>query len=101
MISVTAAQMCLATKGTLYGDETLCVSALSTDSRSITQGVWFIPIKGERFDGHDYIDMALEQGAVGCFCARLPETLRADKTYILVKDTKVAMKDLEIGRAHV
>ena len=94
MISVTAAQMCLATKGTLYGDETLCVSALSTDSRSITQGVWFIPIKGERFDGHDYIDMALEQGAVGCFCARLPETLRADKTYILVKDTKVAMKDL-------
>ena len=94
MISVTAAQMCLATSGTLYGDETLCVKELSTDSRSIEPGVWFIPIKGERFDGHDYIDMALEKGAAGCFCSRLPETLREDKTYILVKDTKVAMKDL-------
>lgn len=94
MIPVTAAQMAAAVHGTLYGDEHLTVTTLSTDSRSITPGLWFIPIAGERFDGHDYIDMALEKGAAGCFCARLPETLRADKTYILVEDTKKAMKDL-------
>ena len=94
MIAVTALQMSRAVKGTLYGNGDVSITALSTDSRSIEPGVWFIPIKGERFDGHDFIDMALEKGAVGCFCARLPETLRPDKTYILVEDTKVAMKDL-------
>ena len=94
MISVTALQMCHAVSGTLYGSGEISVTALSTDSRSIEPGVWFIPIKGERFDGHDYIDMALEKGAAGCFCSRLPETLREDKAYILVEDTKVAMKDL-------
>lgn len=94
MLPVTAAQMRDATHGTLYGDETLTVTALSTDSRQITPGVWFVPIVGEKFDGHDFIDKALEAGAAGCFCARLPEALRPDKTYIQVADTKRAMKDL-------
>ena len=78
MVAVTAREMCAATGGTLYGDGNITVTEVSTDSRSIMSGVWFIPIKGERFDGHDYIDMALEKGAAGCFCARLPETLRED-----------------------
>ena len=72
MIPVTAAEMRHAVAGKLYGDENLTVSTLSTDSRQITPGDWFVPILGERFDGHDYIDKALEAGAVGCFCARLP-----------------------------
>ncbi len=94
MLPVTAAQMREATNGTLYGDAALTVTALSTDSRQITPGVWFVPIVGEKFDGHDFIDKALEAGASGCFCARLPENLRPDKTYIQVPDTKRAMKDL-------
>jgi len=94
MIPVTAAEMRDAVAGKLYGDENLTVAALSTDSRQITSGVWFVPIVGEKFDGHDFIDKALDAGAAGCFCARLPETLRPDKTYILVQDTKRAMKDL-------
>ena len=94
MVAVTALDICRAVKGTLYGSGEISVTALSTDSRSIEEGMWFIPIKGERFDGHDYIGMALEKGAAGCFCDRLPDPLRPDKAYILVKDTKVAMKDL-------
>ena len=94
MIAVTAREMCAAVGGMLYGNGDITVAEVSTDSRSIENGVWFIPIKGERFDGHDYIDMALEKGGAGCFCARLPETLREDKAYILVEDTKRAMKDL-------
>ena len=94
MIVLTTREICDAVHGILYGSEDVPVSKLSTDSRSIGEGMWFIPIRGERFDGHDYIDMALEKGAVGCFCARLPEKLREDKVYILVDDTKVAMKNL-------
>ncbi len=94
MIPVTAAQMRAAVCGVLHGDPERAVSELSTDSRSIAPGAWFVPLTGERFDGHDYIDMALEKGAAGCFCARLPERLRPDRTYIQVEDTRRALRDL-------
>ena len=38
---------------------------VSIDSRSIKQGDLFVAIKGENFDGHDFIGQALEKGAVG------------------------------------
>ena len=94
MIAMTTAQMCAAAGGTLYGDPSAVITSLSTDSRSIRPGDWFVPIAGERFDGHDYIGRALEAGGAGCFCARLPETLLPGKTYILVEDTKRALRDL-------
>ena len=94
MIAMTAAQMCAAAGGTLYGDQAAVITSLSTDSRSIRPGDWFVPIAGDRFDGHDYIHRALSAGGAGCFCARLPEELLPGKTYILVEDTKRALRDL-------
>ena len=94
MTPTTANQICAAVNGTLYGNGALTIETLSTDSRSIVPGAWFVPLVGERFDGHDYIDMALDRGAVGCFCTRLPQALREDKTYVLVNDTKTALRDL-------
>ena len=70
------------------------VSAVSTDSRKIQPGCLFVPWAGARFDGHDYIDQALEGGAAGCLCARLPETVRPDKFYIQVPDTRLALRAL-------
>ena len=63
MTPVTAAQMCEAVRGTLYGDGGVTITDISTDSRSIGPGAWFVPLAGERFDGHDYIDRALDAGA--------------------------------------
>ena len=94
MTPITTAQICEAVQGVLFGDEHTTISNLSTDSRTISDGAWFVPLTGERFDGHDYIDMALEKGAAGCFCARLPGKVRDDKAYILVEDTKRALRDL-------
>ena len=94
MIPITTAQICEAVQGVLFGDEHTAISNLSTDSRTIPDGAWFVPLTGERFDGHDYIDMALEKGAAGCFCTRLPGKVRDDKAYILVEDTKRALRDL-------
>ncbi len=68
------------------------VSAVSTDSRAVEAGCLFIPLTGERFDGHRFIDAALDAGAAGVLCSRLPESLRPDKFYILVEDTRVALK---------
>ena len=67
------------------------VTAVCTDSRKIAPGCLFLPWVGERFDGHDFIDRALDAGAAGCLCARRPELLRLDKFYIQVADTRLAL----------
>lgn len=43
MTPVTAAQMCEAVHGTLYGAENVTITAVSTDSRTIGPGAWFVP----------------------------------------------------------
>ena len=63
MIPTTAAQICEAVQGALFGDEHTVITDVSTDSRTISAGAWFVPLAGERFDGHDYIDMVLDRGA--------------------------------------
>ena len=70
------------------------VTAVCTDSRKLTPGCLFLPWVGEKFDGHDFIDKALDNGAAGCLCARVPETLRGDKFYIQVADTRLALRAL-------
>ena len=70
------------------------VTAVSTDSRRIAPGCLFLPLTGEKFDGHDFLDKALSAGAAGCLCAKLPETLRPGKFYIRVADTRLALRAL-------
>ena len=70
------------------------VIAVCTDSRKITPGCLFLPWVGEKFDGHSFIDAALEGGAAGCLCAKLPQEIRSDKFYIKVKDTRLALRAL-------
>ena len=70
------------------------VTAVCTDSRKITPGCLFLPWVGEKFDGHNFIDAALSAGAAGCLCAKLPQDIRADKFYIKVQDTRLALRAL-------
>jgi UDP-N-acetylmuramoyl-tripeptide--D-alanyl-D-alanine ligase len=51
------------------GPETV-FSAVSTDSRTLPPGALFVPIRGERFDGHDFVKGALERGAAGLLLSR-------------------------------
>ncbi len=43
---------------------------VSTDTRTIAPGDFFLPLAGERFDGHDYLTRAMEAGAIGAFVQR-------------------------------
>ncbi|MFL6595524.1 MAG: Mur ligase domain-containing protein, partial [Chthoniobacterales bacterium] len=47
------------------GDANLTVSRISTDSRTIQAGDLFVPIRGENFDGHQFVRQTAERGAVG------------------------------------
>ena len=62
-------------------EETAPITAVCTDSRKIAPGCLFLPWGGERFDGHDFIDAALE-------------TLRPGKFYSRVADTRLALRAL-------
>lgn len=70
------------------------ISEVSTDSRKIQKGCLFVPLAGEKFDGHQYIDKSLDAGAAGVLCAHLPDDLRSDRFYIKVDDTRLALKAL-------
>jgi len=70
------------------------VTDISTDSRRIPKGCLFVPLTGEKFDGHQFIDAALDAGAAGTVCAKLPTDLRPDKFYIKADDTRLALKAL-------
>lgn len=95
MQNITVKELLTAVHGTLLsGSVETVIGAVNTDSRKATAGEVFIPLVGERFDGHDYIDSALQNGAAGCLCARVPQTLADGKFYIQVADTTLALKDL-------
>lgn len=99
MENITLGQLLKAVSGTLLGgtdDLNVQVTGVDTDSRNIHGGALFIPLVGERFDGHAYIVSALEQGAVGCLTAREPGEYLPGKFYIKVVDTQAALRDLAV-----
>lgn len=72
--------------------DNIMVNGISTDSRKISKGQLFIPIKGLNFDGHDFIDKAINLGAA----ASLSQYDLGSKSfpYILVGDTHIALMKL-------
>ncbi|MGB8873409.1 MAG: Mur ligase domain-containing protein, partial [Desulfobaccales bacterium] len=67
----TIAEILAATRGNLIQRgcwDTFC--GVSTDSRTTQTGQIFIPLSGERHDGHDFIIQALNRGARGVLVER-------------------------------
>ncbi len=67
------------------------VRSVTIDSRKVQPGFIYVAIKGERFDGHDFIPQSYENGAICCVTDR---DLDTDKPYIKVSDTLAALRDL-------
>ncbi len=55
------------------------IACIVTDSREAETGALFVALKGERFDGHDFIPQALARGAVMVLAERMPEGLAPDE----------------------
>ena len=67
------------------------ITAITTDSRTITSGCLFAAIPGARVDGHDFIPAAAEQGAACVLCNRFVD---ADVPQIVVPDTQEALRHI-------
>lgn len=71
------------------------VNGISTDSRTLKLGDLYIPIIGEHFDGHDFINQAVEKGAIACFTEK-KSYFNKNTNMILVKDTLKSLHDLAL-----
>ena len=94
MVKLTCTEILEAVNGELQsGDLKSKAYGISTDSRNINAGNLFIPLKGENFDGHDYIIDALNKEA-SISLTHKDITQKTDKTIIKVEDTLKALGDI-------
>lgn len=95
MKNMTLANIAKCCGGTYFGEENkkeVEVTGIAIDSRKVKEGGLFIPIRGERVDGHSFIPAVMEAGAVACLSQ---EPLAEPKgPYILVESTLKAMKEI-------
>lgn len=73
------------------GKTDLDIKALCFDSREVIRDSLFFAIKGTRVDGHNFIDNAVDSGAVAVLCEQLPDQTRDGITYIQVNDAGRAL----------
>jgi UDP-N-acetylmuramoyl-L-alanyl-D-glutamate--2,6-diaminopimelate ligase len=72
------------------GNMNVQVNDLQIDSRKVTNGSAFIAIKGVAADGHEYIPIAIEKGAVAIVCETLPVEKNNNVTYVQVENSGAA-----------
>lgn len=85
----TTEEIARATGGRLEG-ENREVTSVSTDTRSLARGALFIAVKGESFDGNDFLENAFDGGAAAVMTERESLDFAAEKPVIFVKDTRAA-----------
>ena len=68
------------------------ILGVAIDSRKVEAGFMFAALKGERVDGHDYMNKAFELGAACCIAERVPENVTG--TVIVVPNVAAALKTL-------
>jgi len=73
------------------GNSQADITNIQFDSRKVEQGNMFVATRGTASDGHDYIQAAVDKGAVAVVCEVLPETLSENVTYVEVTDSSDAL----------
>ncbi|MFV5691476.1 UDP-N-acetylmuramoyl-L-alanyl-D-glutamate--2,6-diaminopimelate ligase [Flavobacterium sp. LT1R49] len=73
------------------GPTDIAINKMDFDSRKIEVNDVFIAIRGSISDGHDFIEKAIQQGAVAVICDTFPENIVIGITYVQVKNTNSAL----------
>ncbi|HGJ64368.1 TPA: UDP-N-acetylmuramoyl-tripeptide--D-alanyl-D-alanine ligase [bacterium] len=97
MENYTIKDIIKATKGHLVkGDLNANVADISTDTRTIEKGDIFVALIGERFDGHDFVDQAIDKGAAGIVVSHEVDGIDKNKNLnvVMVNDTTQALGDI-------
>ncbi|MFV0571333.1 MAG: UDP-N-acetylmuramoyl-L-alanyl-D-glutamate--2,6-diaminopimelate ligase [Xanthomarina gelatinilytica] len=79
------------TLNAVVGSTNLSVKNMDFDSRNISENDVFVAIKGTVSNGHEFIDTAIEQGAIAIVCETLPENINEGITYVQVESSSKAL----------
>jgi UDP-N-acetylmuramoyl-tripeptide--D-alanyl-D-alanine ligase len=79
-------------------DATGTFSAISTDSRTLRSGELFIPLRGENYDGHEFLTLAVRNGAVACLSEDVVSGLSVP--VLVVDDCLIALGALAAAVRH-
>jgi UDP-N-acetylmuramoyl-tripeptide--D-alanyl-D-alanine ligase len=99
MEPLTLGQLADATGGAVErGRADLLIRDITTDSRGECAGAFFVPLEGEKFDGHKFIADTARKGAIGCAAANGKSLGRArlpgDFAVLRVENTLRAYQDM-------
>lgn len=83
----------------LVGDGATLIQRVHTDTRSLQAGDFFVALKGERFNGNEFLGQAQGQGAVAALCEPVGEALLQQNNLpgLVVPDTRQALGQLARG----
>ena len=96
---MSATDIARATGGRIVrGDPATAIGGVAIDSRTLQPGDLFVAIRGDRFDGHEFLRAAVQSGAVGAMVHQRPAPPQAGLAMpalvIEVADTTRALQDL-------
>lgn len=100
MDSLSVQEILEATEGRLLrGEPSQRIRSFSTDTRTLKPGDLFIPLKGKRFDGHDFLPEAFAKGAIGALFDTQhppppPHPSTLDLVLLQVEDTLQALGEI-------
>ncbi len=83
-------QIAEALGASLHGDDVM-ITGISKDTRDIHDGDLYVALKGERFDGHQFVAEANSSGAIG---ALVSDAQSVDVPQVQVDDTRIALGQL-------
>lgn len=75
----------------VQGSTDVAIEKMEFDSRKVSENDVFIAIRGTISDGHDFIETAINKGAIAIICDVFPDIIVTGITYIKVNDTNKAM----------
>ena len=73
------------------GDTNRLVTSVCFDSRNVKQDCVFIATRGTSFDGHSFVNKAIDNGAIVIVCEHFPDEVDQRITYVKVKDSSCAL----------
>ncbi|WP_224483874.1 UDP-N-acetylmuramoyl-L-alanyl-D-glutamate--2,6-diaminopimelate ligase [Robertkochia aurantiaca] len=73
------------------GNTAVPVNTVHFDSRKVSLDDVFVAVRGTQADGHQFMNKAVDQGAIAVVCEELPEQLVNGVTYVRVADSKAAL----------
>ena len=72
------------------GSTSVEVNDVQIDSRKVKKGAAFIAVKGAAADGHQFIEKAIENGAVAVVCEEMPEAINENVVYVQAENSAAA-----------